>query len=186
VSSSRQLQILGQTTLEASYQKIRLDYDKTAYAFAILELIDIFFQQGAVDPVFFDFLTVLFDEMSVIEDPRIIFWYFLLKLSSYLGFRPDFNYCKICSKELQTEQVVFSIRDGITFCENCKSHLAEGWKLKAPDRIFFSKLQKINHRDISATSLIVDEKFPYTDFMLLYLKYHSDEKLELSSLKLLK
>ena len=52
ISATRKLQILGEISLEDSFRKIREDYDKTGYAFALLELTDIFFKEGSKDTIF--------------------------------------------------------------------------------------------------------------------------------------
>jgi len=186
ISAHRKLQILGEISLEDSFPKIRVDYEKTSYAFALLELTDIFFKEGSVDTVFFDFLSALLSEIENTIDSRIVFWYFLLKLSSYLGFKPEFNLCCGCNKSLATEIVVFSIRDGAVICKNCGFSDGQGWKLSIQARRSLSDLQNLHHKRLSTAKINVDDRFALTDFLLAYLRYHSDEKLNLSSLKILK
>ena len=136
--------------------------------------------------IFFDFLRVLLSEIEKISDPRIVFWYFLLKLSSYLGFKPAFNVCSICNKSIISEEVVFSIREGAAICENCGFSSDSGWKLSTNVRRSLSDLQSLNHKGLSSVDISLDNRFVYTDFLLTYLRYHSDEKLDLSSLKIFK
>jgi DNA repair protein RecO (recombination protein O) len=186
LSENRQLQILGQATLEKSFPKIRANYEKTTYVFAIFELINIFLQQGASDAIFFDFFTTILDEMENCEIPQIVFWYFILKLTSYLGFRPEFNTCHICSRKIVAEDVVFSVREGTVTCNECISSAGHEWKLGGSIQSFLSNLQKTNHKTLSEKSYEIREEFPYTDFLLTYLRFHSEEKLDLSALKLLK
>jgi len=186
MSSKRQLQVLGTATLEKSYQKIKIDFNKTSYVYGILELISILIPTGSVDVVFFDFVQTLLEEMGEIEDPRIIFWFFLIKISSYLGFRPEFNICSVCSGELNKQDSSFSFHKGGLLCNSCCNESSIGWKLNSKTRKFMNELQKMNYRTISAKSLIIDERFSYTEFLLSYLRYHLDEKLELNSLKILK
>ena len=186
ISANRKLQILGEISLENSFPKIRADFEKTGYAFVLLELTDIFFKEGSVDSVFFDFLITLLSEIEEIKDSRIVFWYFLLKLSSYLGFKPEFNLCSICNKSLATKEVVFSVQDGAVICNNCGFSADNGWKLTGSARQSLSELQNLHHKRLSSTEINLDERFALTDFLLTYLRYHSDEKLNLSSLKMLK
>ena len=186
LSENRQLQILGQATLEKSFPKIRTNYEKTAYVFAIFELTNIFLQQGASDAIFFDFLKTILDEIENSEMPQVVFWYFILKLTSYLGFRPVFDICHICSRKILAENVVFSVREGTVTCNECKSSAGHEWKLAGAIQSFLSNLQKTNHKTLSDRSYEIKEEFPYTDFLLSYLRFHSEEKLDLSALKLLK
>ena len=186
MSSTRQLQILGQATLENSYKNIRADYEKTGYVFALLELTDIFFKEGSVDTVFFDFLTTLMSEIGTVSNPKVVFWYFLLKLSSYLGFRPVFNECASCARSISSEESVFSIREGAIICNKCGFSRESSWALSIAARQSLSELQKLNHKRLSTTSLSIDDRFAYTEFLLTYLRFHSDEKLDLASLKIFK
>jgi DNA repair protein RecO (recombination protein O) len=186
ISENRKLQILGQISLENTFQKIRADYDKTGYAFTLLELTDIFFKEGSIDTIYFDFITALLSEIGIITDPRIVFWYFLIKLSSYLGFKPEFNYCSICNRSVESEEVVFSIQEGAVICKNCGSSSDFVWKLSVSARKSLSDLQKLQHKVISSRPISLDKRFPFTEFLLTYLRFHSDEKLDLLSLKLFK
>jgi DNA repair protein RecO (recombination protein O) len=186
ISANRQLQILGQTTLEDSFRIIRTDYHKTGYVFAILEITDKILHQGEGDSIFFDFLVTLMKDIQKISNPMITFWYFLLKISSYLGFRPEFKSCSICSGEIDTGTVIFSVRDGAVVCDNCCSVTGNEWKFSSSVRSFLYQLQKANHKTLSVKSFDVDDKFPFTDFLLNYLRFHSEEKLEISALKMFK
>jgi DNA repair protein RecO (recombination protein O) len=186
MSATRNLQILGEISLEDSFRKIRDDYDKTGYAFALLELTDIFFKEGSTDTIFFDFLRALLSEIEKITDPRIVFWYFLLKLSSYLGFKPAFNICSTCNRSLVAEEVVFSIREGAAMCEDCGYSPDSGWKLSIKTRKSLSDLQNTHHKGLSSVEIDLDDRFAFTDFLLTYLRFHSDEKLNLLSLKIFK
>jgi len=186
VSATRKLQILGEISLEDSFRRIRVNFDKTGYAFALLELIDIFFKEGSADTVFFDFIRALLSEIEKITDPRVVFWYFLIKLSSYLGFKPEFNVCSTCNKSLVSEQVVFSIQEGAAMCKNCGFSPESGWKLSMKARKSLSDLQNLPHKRLSSVEICLDDSFAFTDFLLTYLRFHSDEKLNLSSLKLFK
>jgi DNA repair protein RecO (recombination protein O) len=185
MSATRKIQILGQATLEDSYKDIRGDYEKTGYTFALLELTDIFFKEGSVDGIYFDFLMTLLSEIGRISDPKIVFWYFLIKLGSYLGFRPVFDECATCNKTITSEENVFSMREGAIICRNCGFAPDMGWTLSNSARKSLSGLQKINHKRLSSATITIDERFAYTDFLLTYLRFHSDEKLVLSSLKIL-
>lgn len=184
VSTSRKLQILGQVALEDSFKNIRGDYDKTGYSFAVLELTDIFFKEGAIDPVFFDFLKTLLNEIEKVSEPKFVFWYFLLKLSSYLGFRPVFDRCGTCNRSIASEECVFSIREGSIICKKCGAAPEGNWSLSMKARKSLSDLQNLNHKRLASASFIPDEKFAYTEFLMAYLRYHSEEKLALSSLKI--
>ena len=186
VSSARKLQLLGQITLEDTFKNIRADYEKTVCAFALLELTDIFFKEGVEDAIYFDFLIIVLSEIGNISDPRIVFWYFLIKLSSYLGFKPIFSHCSICNRSIVAEEVDFSFREGSVICKNCSPSPGSDWHLSTTARKSLFHLQNLNHKKLSKVKIDLDKNFAFTDFLLAYLRYHSDEKLNLSSLQLIK
>jgi len=185
-SPKRQVQILGPASLENSFPEIKKDIEKTSYTYAVLELIYILIPIGSVDSIFFDFTKILLEEMEKIRQPKIIFWFFLLKISSYMGFRPDFNTCIICSNESDGAETYFSFQKGGLVCKRCCGANFEGWRLDANAIKILNKLQKMNYKVMSTQALVTIDKFPYTEFLLSYLRFHSDENLELNSLKILK
>ena len=140
----------------------------------------------SVDKVFFDFLRALLSEIEKILDSRIVFWYFLLKLSSYLGFKPEFSSCSNCDRSMASEEVVFSIQEGAVICQDCGFSADSGWKLSSSARKSLSDLQNLPHKKLSSVEITLDDRFAFTEFLLTYLRYHSDEKLNLSSLKIFK
>jgi DNA repair protein RecO (recombination protein O) len=186
VSEKRQIQILGELALENGFAGIKKDYDRTGRVYAIFELADHFLQDGERDPVFFDFLLTLLREITEIKDSRIVFWYFLLKLGSYLGFRMDLGRCAGCARELGEEESFFSLsHDGLT-CAACQTGISNGWPLPAAAKAFLVRLQKTPHKRLSKTVFAEPGRFPYTDFLLSYLRHHTGENLELFSLKIFK
>ena len=185
ISSTRKLQILGQASLENTFKDIRSDFNKTGYAFSLLELTDIFFKEGSVDEIYFDFLNTLLSELGKTAEPKLIFWYYLIKLGSYLGFRPVFDECASCRRQISAEESIFSMKEGAIICSTCGSSSDSGWKLSDLARRSLSGMQKLNHKRLSSARIKIDERFAYTDFLLTYLRYHSDEKLDLASLKII-
>jgi DNA repair protein RecO (recombination protein O) len=186
VSEKRQIQILGELALENGFSGIKKDYYKTGHVYAILELADRFLQPGDKDAVFFDFLAVLLAEMTEIRDPRIVFWYFLLKFCSYLGFKLNLSSCSACAGELGEEESFFSAAHGGLSCAACQKGAGSGWPLPAAAREFLIQLQKGRHQRLSQSVFKEPGRFPYTEFLLAYLRHHTDENLELISLKIFK
>ncbi len=184
ISDKRELQNLGNTSLLNSFYKIRQNLDKTAFGLAILELINTFFQQGENDPVFFDFLLTQIQALDQTSQPQVIFWYFILKLASYLGFKPHFNHCKIC-EEIKNEDYYFQISTGSVYCLECIGDT--NLFIKIPDQVYqyLNKLQKANYKQIADYPPLLNYKFNSLNFLLDYLRHHTEQKIELASLKLL-
>ena len=185
ISSRRELQILGNVSLEDSFHLLRADLKKTAYAFCIIELINTFFIHADSEPVFFDFLVYIIKFIEQEEKAELAFWYFILKLTSFLGFRPQFNKCYKCGKENFAGKRNFSFSNGAVICNNCQNEIAGMHNIDGDMLLFFENLQKTNYRKLSQARLPADDYRNYTDFLLEYLRYHTDQKLILHGLSLL-
>jgi DNA repair protein RecO (recombination protein O) len=185
-SSKRQIQVLGSVSLENGFKQIKNDLEKTSYTYSILELISILIPAGSPDPVFFDFVKTLLLNLELAQGAKIIFLYFLLKISSYLGFRPEFDSCTKCSKQIVEGDSYFSFDSGGIKCQTCIAIDTKDWLLNAKNRDDLKRIQFLNYKTISGADIQVDLNFPYSEFLLAYLRFHTDEKLELNSLKMLK
>lgn len=186
VSPKRQIQVLGTASLEESYPQIKKNLEKTSYSYAILELILILIETGSSDPVFFDFIVTLLNEIERSEKQKIIFCFFLLKISSYLGFRPDFNVCLICEKSLEDLDTDFSFHKGGFICKQCHQISTVEWQIPSRVRSELADIQHLNYKSISNSQLRIKEKFNYIEFLLAYLRFHTDERLDLNAFKFLK
>ena len=93
---SRQLQILTDLQVLHSFSRLRLKPDHLAYSLAILELLDHTLEEHQSDPLFFDFSETMLRRLEITERPEVVFWYYILKLSSFLGFRPQLQTCHFC------------------------------------------------------------------------------------------
>lgn len=185
VSEKRELQNLGNTTQINSFHNIRQDLDKTSFGLAILEIINLFFSPGETDTVFFDFLVTQLNALNETKQPQVIFWFFILKISSYLGFKPYFDNCRSC-KKLKDEDHYFQITSGATYCKDCAGENINFIHLTSKLFMYLNRLQKANHKNIVNFPAFSNENLAPFNFLLSYLRHHTEQKLELSSLKLLK
>ena len=183
-SDKRELQNIGSTTLIDSFHQIRTDLEKTAVGLAILELIDVFFQQGDADAIFFDFLLKQFQALEKSTNYQVIFWYFILKLLSYLGFKPHFEQCNSCGK-IKNEDYYFQKTSGSVFCRDCIPDTQLFLKLKKEVHLYLNRLQKTNHKLISEVEMPEQFNFTKLNFLVDYLRHHTEQKVELNSLKMI-
>ena len=185
-SSKRELQTLGEVSIENSFQSIRSDLTKTGSAFSILELVHLYFHQGAGDQIFFDFLKEILISVNKSDDPEIVLWYFMLKLSSYLGFKPEFKLCRICEKNVQQEVVEFNLAEGSVVCENCNNHSNQESRFPKYTRDYLLLLQNTSYKKVLLINSPKNREFPYLQFLISYLQHHTEQRLELSSMKYFK
>ncbi len=184
-STKRELQILGKVSLEASFPGIRADLKKTGYALSIIELLNIFILYDQKDPIFFDFLIhiIWFIEKHDLEE--IAFWYFILKLTSFLGFKPEFSTCRRCNKNDFEGDKYFSFSTGSVVCSDCVGDQVDYRRISSVNLVFLARLQGTHYRRIGQVKLPESGSNQITMFLLNYLKYHTDQKFTINSLSLI-
>jgi DNA repair protein RecO (recombination protein O) len=186
LSPRRELQTLGDITLEKSYDAIRGNIVKTGYALSVLELVNSFFGTNNPDSIFFDFIDRLFSSLEITEREEEVFWYFLLKFASYLGFKPEFLSCRKCGKKVTGEIQNFSLQEGSVVCDPCLHPDGNHLKISKPDADYLFRVQSTNYNDLASLGEIKDRKLNFTDFLVHYIQYHTGQKIELNGLKLIR
>jgi len=181
-SDKRELQILGKTDLESSFSGIKNDLGKMGYALGILEILNTFFKDHNPAADFYNFVIHILHELEKDCTAKVIFWYFMLKLTSYLGFKPEFENCRICNKEISGKTVNFSFESGSVICAECASIDEYGFRLQAAICNYLADLQSTNYKKISTIAAPKINDTEVTGFLQAYLRYHTNEKLELNAL----
>ncbi len=185
-SESRELQILGKAELELSFSGIKSNLEKTGYAFAILEIIFTFFKDQNPVTEFYEFVIYILREIEKGGLSYIYFWYFMLKLTSYLGFKPEFKSCRLCGKEIKGRLVYFSFDSGAVICTNCGSAGQQTYQIPSSVIHFLEHLQGTHYKMIGNVVAPEFDYFEITRFLQMYLRYHTNEKLELKALQYFK
>ena len=184
ISAKRELQTLGQVSLVNSFPGLRNNLEKMAYALAILELIQIFIHYHEKEQIFFDFIYQLLDDLQKTKKPEIILWYFILKIASYLGFKPEFTFCKICKKKVDQDVILFKTNDGTIVCNQCEQYTENRQNILPKQTAeFLANLQHTHYKKILEITCPENDQFQYTDFLLLYLQFHTDQYINLASLQ---
>jgi DNA repair protein RecO (recombination protein O) len=184
-SPRRELQVLGNAALENSFQSLRADIEKLAYAFSILELINTFFLNSDSEPVFFDFVIYILQFIGKNTNPEVAFWYFILKLTSYLGFKPQWETCAKCGTQSKYNSIYFSFSSGTILCDKCQKYAYEKEKISSKMISYFKQLQDTHYRNLHYATIPKGSANAYTEFLLEYLRYHTDQKLVLNGLNFL-
>ncbi|MBN1408839.1 MAG: DNA repair protein RecO [Calditrichaceae bacterium] len=183
--SSRSLQILTEADVIDSYNAIRPDMQRLPYALAILELVRQTIRESHSDTIFYDFIIVLLDAMKTSQTPAIMFIYFLLKLVSFLGFRPNIDECQVCDKKPSSDIAYFSLEKGTLFCEECAEGATMLRKIKSDDLDLLRKLQNFPHRKIAEFEVNDLPAQYFIDLLIDYLNFHTETNITLKSLSML-
>ena len=182
---SRSLQILTEADVIDSFNAVRLDLDRLPYAFAILELIRQTIQESHTDTVFYDFIIILLEAIKITKKPAIVFCYFLLKLVSFLGFKPNLNYCQSCQQNPSSENVYFSMDNGTIYCQDCAEGAGITRKLKLKEIESLRILQSYPHRKIAEFEMNTSSIQLLINLMVDYLNYHTENNITVKSLSML-
>lgn len=184
LSPRRELQTLGDVSLEHSFNILRRDLLKTGYAFGVLELLDTFFAFSNPDSTFFDFNKEMLQALEDSDNEQVIFWYYLLKLASYLGFKPEFTICRKCGIQINDDEVYFSMNEGSVKCRSCLPAGENNIKISKVDLKNLVRIQQTRHTSIARLGLTSNQRLNFTDFLLQYIQFHTGQKLVLNGLKL--
>jgi len=182
---TRELQIITTADLLESFPSIKSDWQRLPYALAILELIQKVIHPAHKDEVFFDFVVQMIRAISLTKTPLVVLWYFLLKLSSYLGFKPDLDQCSICQKKNFKDGVFFILQKGGLVCMDCANQALHQLKLTEYDLSFLQKLQTFPYKKIHELDTKFGFSVDFTTMLLQYLNVHLGHPLRLESLKMI-
>lgn len=183
--AGRELQILTGIDVIDSFSQMRLNLDRQPYALAVLEVLDQVLEGHTADAVFFDFTIYILRTIEKSRKPEMVFWYFLLKLVSFLGFRPQLKQCHTCHTQIPSGILRFNFSDGAVFCNDCAANSSGGMKLENPDWQYLRTLQLYPHRKLSAFEDTEHSGFNFTPLLIEYLNFHTEKNLILKSLQLL-
>lgn len=59
-------------------------------------------------------------------NPRLLYYYFLGKLLTFLGYQPELRNCAACHKKLLPGPLFFSVKEGGIICNQCFQRKKEG------------------------------------------------------------
>ncbi len=119
LARGRDMWIVTQAELQESYQSIREDLLKTAYAAYIIELLDRFSYEEGQNQALFRLLVETLQRVAGEADPFMAVRYYEIRLLDVLGFRPNFFQCVECGKEIEPLDQYFSALQGGVRCPHC-------------------------------------------------------------------
>jgi DNA repair protein RecO (recombination protein O) len=124
----RELDIVTQAQILATYPQIRRDYARFAAGEVMLEAVDRVVQERERSVRTFMLLLGALRALNLPdEDPATVADSFLLRLASLAGFRPALGACAVCGRPGPHGR--FSVAQGGLVCERCRAgasvHLRE-------------------------------------------------------------
>ena len=162
--------------------KFRSSYDKIISASVMAEVTRKTLQEGEVNPKIFSLLRKAYMVLEDTTSEKLLLAGYLMKLLTFLGFRPSLHQCIRCGKIVTTPRI-YDISGGVRCCEcggnpgNCikvDENVGEGMK-----KILYTPLDQFDELDINQ-----ETAKEIIDIMIKGLQYHLDIQ-SFSSLKLL-
>lgn len=185
VKESRTLQILKEVELLNSFNSVRTGLDRLPFGMAILEIINQVFEEPQPDEVFFDFVIEMLQALTKIKSPANVLLYFLLKLSSYLGFKPSLQNCASGDISKCANKVFLSMENGRVFCRNCPSSYSNTIALQKNQFFFLKNLQNLNHRRIINWEIARSDALSLIQQLINYINFHLENNIHTKALQLL-
>jgi len=182
---SRTLNLLKEADVINTFSKIRLDFKIYPFALTIMEILNQVIDEAQPDPVFFGFILEMLKAFPEIKNPEIVLIYFLLKLTSYMGFKPSLGICNSGNLSMCDQKVYLSMSEGNVSCRNCNKSAVNIIPFSRNQFTFLQKLQKINYKNISQS---VEDR---SDFLIIvhslvkYINFHFEKDVKINSLNLL-
>jgi len=183
---TRDLQYISSAEFVNDYSRIKSDYDKLKYAFAVLDIVNLFSKEGEPNQVLFDMTK---DFLDALNDKNLIesalFDYFLIKTSKISGYPVVSFNCPICNNELNliSYEFVFTKDSGV-ICHKClwnKNNLID---LNEAEKKVFVDLTLDNLEIFIDRNLqILTKKILYS--LIEFLKYHVEEFGRLKSIQMI-
>ncbi len=183
---SRSLQILKELDMIDPHHALRTDYQRYPFVLAMLELLRATLEEGHGDPVFYRFLMQMIRGAEKSAHPENILIFFILKLTSYLGFKADFNTCfgkkhPACLREMNT----FSLNEGCRVCTDCYRLGGYLERFENSELIYLQNLQKSHYRRIELSEYHHREWKPIIGKLLRYLNLQLETEISLHSLRMM-
>ncbi len=182
---TRELQIITTADILDLFISIKNDLQRLPFALAMLEAIQKTLQPGHKDEIFFDFLVQMLRSLQQTRQPVTVFWYFLLKFCSYLGFKPDFKSCLWCGENNFSNGGFFILQKGGLTCTRCAPQASSSLKLTQNEIYFLQKLQNFPYKRIHEFTIDATFSTDLTTMLLHYLNIHLGHSLKLESLKMI-
>ncbi len=187
---TRGLQIITEVYLIDAYSNIREDLNSTAIAFSILELIRAYVRYNENALILYDFTVESFYALNqkTQPEPMIFLLKFMLFLSEYLGFGWNFNTCHVCEKPPQSFPLRVDPVNGAIICSGCTSrNNPQRFLLDRNEWQFLTQLTAASPQDVPKflTTDLSDVRFRLLlDMLLMHLNYHTEQRVQLKSLKM--
>jgi DNA repair protein RecO (recombination protein O) len=184
ISNGRNLNTICEAKSINTFKNSRQDINKLMYSSYITELTASFGVEN--DPGAKEVYSLLYDTLDSINNSNnkieilISVIKFQLKFMQITGFGIEFETCLSCQKELKSENIYFSLKNGGVFCEKCINNNDNLIKLHFKIRDFLVSLLNTDLNKHNEYEKLATEKICKTCFDLLksYVQIHCAKQIK--------
>ncbi|MFO7166632.1 MAG: DNA repair protein RecO [Chloroflexota bacterium] len=115
----RNLDIVTQSVIRASYDGLRGDLERIGAAYYVAELIDRMTEDEDENRRAFELLVSTLGALDTSRSPDLVLRHYELHLLDALGFRPQLRECAMCQELLDEDTRHFSPAAGGALCPRC-------------------------------------------------------------------
>lgn len=139
----RELQTLSDCDAICVHGRLLTDVQRFSFASAACELVDVLTIEGEPNTRLFKCVTGVLRGLEEVTEPQLepLFWYYQLRVTAALGYRPELSRCTSCGRELTGPWVWFSAAQGGAVCADCGA--VDGIRMARASLAFLARLQSI-------------------------------------------
>ena len=181
----RDLHTLTQCDIVNPFLRIKSDFDKLSFGFAIAEVVSKLVIEEEENVPLFNLMEQSLECLdSASKNYEIVFWYFMTRFVKLSGYGFSISECEECGSEIKNSDAYVSLTDGSIACSSC-ARPAMNRKL-SPDTVQVFKAIMNKQPDMLANLHMSGKTAKeITDLVESYFKYHFDGFSSIQALKLM-
>ncbi len=180
---TREIQLLSSADIISHFPKIKEDYERLKYAYAVLELLKTLTPEHEENTrLFKGALRILTLFNASQQNPAVLFGRFFIFFITIIGYEIGIEECAVCGKSNLTNQSLsYNYEIGI-LCYDCRQNHVESMEINLE---LFKCLDGLkNNKKIDDVKLTTVERA--ITFMETYLRYHISDFKGIQSIQLFK
>lgn len=165
------LPVVTQAEAIRTFDALRADLLKTAYAAYVVELVDRFSYAEAENPLLYKLLVDTFIRLEGSAEPAVVIHYYEMHLLDLLGFRPELQTCVSCGEAISAQDQFISPLMGGALCPRCRQADASAWPVSMPVLKYLRHFQRTAWSRLEKMKLPVEVELGLKPLLERYLTY---------------
>jgi len=152
--TGRSLDVVTEARTVAAHAGLREDFDRSAAASVVVDVLDKIAVEGQPEPHLFDMAVATLDVMehAPAESLRPLVIAFLVKAMAMHGYRPQLDSCACCAEEVGAGRE-FSVSAGGLLCPECGALDASTVRFGAEGRAWLAGLMQARMAEVPALEM---------------------------------